>query len=40
MEAVALTFGTLGFVFGLVAVSQVNQLKKEVGRLRERLGGE
>ena len=32
MEAVALTFGILGFIFGLNATSQVNELKKELKR--------
>ena len=30
----------LGFVFGITALAQVNQLKKEVQRLRNRLGDE
>ena len=30
MEAVALTFGILGFVFGLTALSEVNKLKKQL----------
>ncbi len=40
MEVVAFTFAILGFTFGVIAVSQVNQLKKEVQRLKNRLEGE
>ena len=39
MEAAALTFGILGFVFGLVAVSEVNNLNKELQRLKRNAGG-
>ena len=35
MEAVALSFGVMGFIFGMAAMSQVAQLKKEVQRLRD-----
>ena len=40
MDSVALTFAILGFSFGVIAYSQVNQLKKEVQKLRNRLEGE
>ncbi len=38
MDAAALTFGIRGFVFGLVAVSAVNNLKKELRRLKRNAG--
>ncbi len=38
MEAAALTFGILGFVFAMVPVSGVNNLKKELKRLRRNAG--
>ena len=40
MEAVALTFGIIGFVFGVVAVSEVNKLKKQLQELRNRIQSE
>ena len=40
MEAVALTFAIIGFVFGVVAISQVGSLKKEMRRLRKRVEGD
>jgi hypothetical protein len=39
MEAVALTFGLTGFVFGLMAFTQLIQLRKEVKELREKIDG-
>ena len=38
MEAAPLIFGILGFVFGVVAVSEVNNLKKERRRLKRNAG--
>ena len=38
MEAAPLTFGILGFVFGVVVVSEVNNLKKELRRLNRNAG--
>ena len=37
MDAVALPFAILGFIFGMAALAQVTLLKKEVERLRDRL---
>ena len=33
MDVVALSIGTMGFIFGMAAFTQVTQLKKEVERL-------
>ena len=35
MEAVALALGTMGFIIGAAAMTQVNELKKEFERFRE-----
>ena len=40
MEAAALTFGIIGMTFGLIAISQVEHLKKELRRLKDRVEGE
>ena len=35
MEAVALAIGTMGFIFGMAAMAQVNELRKEFKRFRD-----
>ena len=35
MEVVALAIGAMGFIFGMAAMSQVNQLRKEFERFRD-----
>ena len=40
METAAFTFGTIGLVFGIIAVGQVNELKRELQRMKVRLEGE
>ena len=40
MEVVALTFGTIGFIYGMAALSKVSDLRKELEGLKARLGSE
>ena len=37
MDAVALPLAAMGFIFGMAAFAQVDQIKKEVQRLRNQL---
>ena len=37
MEVVALSIASMGFTFGFMAFAQVNEIKKEVQRLRIQL---
>ena len=40
MEAAALPFAIMGLFFGLAALAQVIEMKKEVERLRSQLEGD
>ena len=40
MDAAALSLAVLGFTFGVIALGQVNELKKVVERLRNQLEGD
>ncbi len=40
MDAVALPFAIMGFIFGLAEFAQVIEMKKEVQRLRSQLEGD